>query len=314
MTNDEGRTTNIGHWSFVLGRYLQRKMMIHFRRELARNGRWLDQQVRGWLGLLWGAAQKTLKPNSVIRAAAIAYFALFSLFPVILLSMSIASFRFGELMEAGQVVKRLEFIAPALGQLLGQNIDDIILARGPMTSIALVGLIWSCSTIFYILTNSLNEIWGVTYGRAVWRQRGWAIILVLIFVVPLLFLASFASSLLATLQTLLPALIIQIADSVSLGIAILLDVALFMVLYLILPHGDARWREILPGALAAGLLWELGKKTFLAFITAYILASNLVYGSVAAIIGFLTWAYLSGLIFLFGAYLNVAYRQLNRER
>jgi membrane protein len=217
-------------------------------------------------------------------------------------------------MEAGQVVKRLEFIAPALGQLLGQNIDDIILARGPMTGIALVGLIWSCSTIFYILTNSLNEIWGVTYGRAVWRQRGWAIILVLIFVVPLLFLASFASSLLASLQTLLPALITQIADSVSLGAAILLDVALFMVLYLILPHGNATWRELLPGAIAAGLLWELGKKTFLAFITTYILASNLVYGSVAAIIGFLTWAYLSGFIFLFGAYLNVTYHQLNRER
>jgi membrane protein len=289
-------------------------MMIQVRREVARNGRWLDQRTGGWLGLLWGAAQKAVKPDSVVRAAAIAYFALFSLFPLVLLSLAIASFRFGELMEAGQVIKRLEFVAPALGQLLGQNIDDIVEARGPMTGIALVGLIWSCSTIFYILTSSLNEIWGVTHGRAVWRQRGWAIILVLIFVVPLLFLASFAGSLLATLQTLLPELIIQIAGSVSLAAAIVLDVALFMVLYLILPHGNATWREILPGALAAGLLWELGKKTFLAFITTYILASNLVYGSVAAIIGFLTWAYLSGLIFLFGAYLSVAYRELNRGR
>ena len=288
--------------------------MLQLRRELTRNGRWLSQRMGGWLGLLLGAAKKAVTPDSIIRAAAIAYFALFSLFPVILLSLAIASFRFGELMEAGQVIKRLEFVAPALGQLLGQNIDDIVEARGPMTSIALIGLIWSCSTIFYILTSSLNKIWGVTHGRAVWRQRGWAIILVLIFVVPLLLLASFASSLLATLNTLLPALIIQIADSASLGVAILLDVALFMVLYLILPHGKATWREILPGAIAAGLLWELGKKTFLAFITTYILASNLVYGSVAAIIGFLTWAYLSGLIFLFGAYLNVAYHQLNRER
>jgi membrane protein len=109
-------------------------------------------------------------------------------------------------------------------------------------------------------------------------------------------------------------LVIQIANSVSLGAAILLDVALFMALYLMLPRGNAGWREILPGAIAAGLLWELGKKTFLAFIATYILASNLVYGSVAAIIGFLTWAYLSGLIFLFGAYVNVAYYQLMRER
>jgi uncharacterized BrkB/YihY/UPF0761 family membrane protein len=43
-------------------------------------------------------------------------------------------------------------------------------------------------------------------------------------------------------------------------------------------------------------------------------ASNLVYGSVAAIIAFLAWAYLSGLIFLFGAFLSVAYFQLKQQK
>ena len=98
--------------------------------------------------------------------------------------------------------------------------------------------------------------------------------------------------------------------------AILLDIALFMVLYILLPHGTSTWREILPGAIGAGLLWEIAKKAFLFFVTSYISASNLVYGSVAAIIAILTWAYLSGLIFLFGAYLSVAYfqlRQLQKE-
>ncbi|HQX02104.1 MAG TPA: hypothetical protein PLQ94_08335, partial [Anaerolineales bacterium] len=50
------------------------------------------------------------------------------------------------------------------------------------------------------------------------------------------------------------------------------------------------------------------------FVTSYISASNLVYGSVAAIIAILTWAYLSGLIFLFGAYLSVAYFQLRQRQ
>ena len=70
-----------------------------------------------------------------------------------------------------------------------------------------------------------------------------------------------------------------------------------------LPHGASSWREILPGAIGAGLFWELAKKAFLLFISTYISATNLVYGSLAAIIAFLTWAYLSGIIFLFGAYL-----------
>ena len=100
----------------------------------------------------------------------------------------------------------------------------------------------------------------------------------------------------------------------SLVLAILLDVALFMMLYLMLPHTASSWREILPGAIGAGLLWELAKKAFLFFVSTYISVSNLVYGSVAAIIAILTWVYLSGLIFLFGAYLSVAYCQKVKQQ
>jgi membrane protein len=83
-----------------------------------------------------------------------------------------------------------------------------------------------------------------------------------------------------------------------------------------LPHGAAAWRAILPGAVGAGLLWELAKKAFLFVVSTYISVSNLVYGSMTAIIAFLAWVYLSGLIFLFGAYLSVHYfrqRQLPQE-
>jgi membrane protein len=87
-----------------------------------------------------------------------------------------------------------------------------------------------------------------------------------------------------------------------------------MVLYMLLPHGAAGWREILPGALAAGLLWELAKKAFLFFVATYISVSNLIYGSVTAIMAFLLWAFLSGLIFLFGAFVSVAYYRLKQQR
>ena len=261
-----------------------------------------------------GAARETLKPNSAITAAAIAYFALFSLFPLTLLSIAIASFSLGSLMDQQLIVQRLEFIAPALGQLLGKNIDEIIRARGPVTSVALVGLIWSTSTIFHTLTQTLKEIWGIKRSRPFWKQRGLAILFVLIFVGPALFLASFAGSMIANLRTWLPDQIIPIGGGISWVLAILLDVALFMVLYMMLPHGTSTWREILPGAMGAGFLWELAKKAFLSFVSTYISVSNLVYGSVAAIIAFLAWAYLSGIIFLFGAYLSVSYFQLKQQQ
>jgi membrane protein len=269
-----------------------------------------DERTHGWLGLLANAARQALMPDAAITAAAIAYFALFSLFPLVLLSISIASFNLGPLMDQRLIVQKLEFIAPALGQLLGQNIDEIIQARGPVTSVALVGLIWSASTIFYTLTQTLNGIWGNQRRRPVWKRRGLAILFVLTFVGPALFLASFTGSVIANLLPWLPAQIIPLGGSISFVVAILLDVALFMVVYIMLPHGTSTWREILPGAIGAGLLWELAKKAFLLFVSTYISVSNLVYGSVAAIIAFLAWAYLSGIIFLFGAYLSVSYYQL----
>jgi membrane protein len=264
--------------------------------------------------MLAGAAKETLKPETAITAAAIAYFALFSLFPITLLSISIASFSLDPSMDRQLIIQRLEFIAPAMGQLLGQNIDEIIEARGPVTGVALFGLIWSASTVFYTFTHTLNEIWGAKRRRAVWKRRGLAILFVLTFVGPLLFLASFAGSMLAHLRTLLPAPIISMGGGAGWVLAILLDVALFMALYMILPHGISTWREILPGAMGAGFLWELAKKAFLSFVSTYISVSNLVYGSVAAIIAFLAWAYLSGLIFLFGAYLSVSYFQLKQQQ
>lgn len=290
------------------------KYIAQLRQRSIHSANRLNERSRGWLWMLASAINEVLKPDTAITAAAIAYFALFSLFPITLLSIAIASFSLGPSMDRQLIIQRLEFIAPALGQLLGQNIDEIIEARGPVTGIALAGLIWSASTIFYTFTHALNEIWGVKQRRAVWKRRGLAILFVLTFVGPTLFLASFTGSMIAHLRTLLPDSIISMGGGVSLVLAILLDVALFMVLYMILPHGSATWREILPGALGAGFLWELAKKAFLSFVSTYISVSNLVYGSVASISAFLVWAYLSGLIFLFGAYLSVSYFQLKRQQ
>jgi membrane protein len=290
------------------------RTVAHLRQQFNRSAHVLNERTHGWLGILVDATRETLKPDSAITTAAIAYFALFSIFPLALLSISIASFYFGPLMDQQFIVQKLEFIAPALGQLLGKNIGEIIRVRGPVSVIALIGLIWSASTIFYTLTQTLNGIWGNKRRRPVWKRRGLAILFVLAFVGPALFLASFAGSLIANLRTWLPNQFIPLGGVLSIIVAILLDITLFMVLYMMLPHGASTWREILPGAMGAGLLWELAKKAFLLFVSTYISISNLVYGSVAAIIAFLVWAYVSGLILLFGAFLSVSYYQLKRPQ
>ncbi len=273
----------------------------------------LNDRTNGWLWVLANVIKETLMPDTAIMASAIAYIALFSLFPLILLSISIASFSFGPSMDQHITIQRLEFVAPALGQLLGQNIDEIIRARGPVTGFALLSLIWSASTIFYTLTHTLNEIWHIKQRRSAWKRRGIAILFVMVFVGPTLFLISFAGSVIANIRFWLPDQIIPFGYGISLILTILLDVALFMVLYMMLPHGVSTWREVLPGAVGAGVLWEFAKKAFLSFVSTYISITNLVYGTVATIIAFLLWAYISSLIFIFGAYLSVSYWELKQK-
>jgi len=273
----------------------------------------LNDRTNGWLWVLANAIKETLMPDTAIMASAIAYIALFSLFPLILLSISIASFSFGPSIDQHITIQRLEFVAPALGQLLGQNIDAIIRARGPVTSFALVSLIWSASTIFYTLTHTLNGIWHIQQRRSAWKRRGISILFVMAFVGPTLFLISLAGSVIANIRFWLPDLIIPFGYGISLVLTLLLDMALFLVLYMMLPHGTSTWREVLPGAIGAGLLWELAKRTFLSFVSTYISISNLVYGTVATIIAFLLWAYISSLIFIFGAYLSVSYWELKQK-
>ena len=274
----------------------------------------LNDRTNGWLWVLANAVKETLMPDTAVMASAIAYIALFSLFPLILLSIAIASFSFGPSLDQHITIQRLEFVAPALGQLLGQNIDAIIRARGPVTGFALLSLIWSASTIFYTLTHTLNDIWHIKQRRSSWKIRGVAILFVLMFVGPTLFLISLAGSVIANIRFWLPDQIIPLGYGISLLLTILLDMTLYMVLYMLLPHGASTWREVLPGAIGAGFLWELAKKTFLSFVSTYISITNLVYGTVATIIAFLLWAYISSLIFIFGAYLSVSYWQLKQKK
>jgi membrane protein len=278
-------------------------------KQVLETARRLNEWSHGWIGMSVLAAREALKPDSVIKAAAIAYFSILSLFPLSLMSISIASFFLGSAMDQQLILQKIEFIAPALGQLLGENIKEIFKARGPVTFAAMVVLAWSASQIFYSITSTLSGIWNPQRKRPVWKRRGLALGFVIIFIGPVLFLASFASSMVVSLRAWLPDQVFLIGGGFSWIMAVLLDIALFMMLYIMLPHGASTWREILPGAIAAGLLWEFAKKAFLFFISSYITVSNMVYGSVAAIIAFLAWAYLSGLILLFGAFLSVSYYQ-----
>ncbi|MFW5940499.1 MAG: YihY/virulence factor BrkB family protein [Chloroflexota bacterium] len=270
----------------------------------------------GWLLIILEALRKAISPESSLTAAAISYFALFSFFPLILFTTIIAGSLLGPMLDRNEIIEQLDFLAPALALLLQRNLERIVGLQETLTGISIVTLIWASSNIFYVLTRTLDRIWGVTGGRSIWRHRGMALLSVLILSGVLLLASIVHSTVVSILSILAPRSLQPLGGPLSQLAAMLVSVLLFAVLYRYLPHADVRWTDIWPGALGAALLWEAAKRLFFFYATNYLLRSNLtslIYGSLATIIGFLAWSYVSSLVFLFGAYLNVGYGERRKQ-
>ena len=264
--------------------------------------------------IIWrNAFKETITLNSVLAAAGMAYFAFLSFFPLVLLIIAVASQWFNPLWVEHEIISQLEFIIPGIADLLGENLASVIQARGSVTTTASLLLIWSGSTLFSIITRILDTIWVGRDIRSGIRYRGLALLFVgglSVLILPLLFISTWITPL---LKNLLPDIHPIIYDETVFFTAILVNIALFATLYRFLPHSSPRWRDVWIGATAAGILWAIAKRVFLNYTTDFLSSSNLVYGSVSAIIAFLTWVHLSGLILFFGAYLGVGYSETKKE-
>jgi len=270
---------------------------------------WLDQRTDNWFSLYFLALRDALSFKSSLYAAATAYFTLYSIFPLILLTVGLASFWFEPYLDNQSIMDQFEFIVPALDDLLGQNLDQLFESRAAITRLSAVILTWSASSIVYMMTRAMDAIWEQVMVRPAWRHRALAIVSTLGISI-LLLIGSFGWSIVAPMLTqALPDRLIDIYAYVGAMGSALLSVCVFSLLYKMLPHTRLEWSDVLLGAIISGILWEIAKHAFLFFVTNYLTLSNLVYGSMTTIIAFLTWAYISMLIFLYGAHVNVHYRR-----
>ena len=273
----------------------------------------ISQMLAEWGGALgrWGrlslrAMQTATAPESQLVASSIGFFTLFSVFPLSLLAVALASNWLDPVLAEQRIVAELEFVVPGLDALLGANLQNLVQARGPVTGLAALALVWSASSAFNVITRAMDRIWGadINHRRSVWRHRTLAVVTVLLIAVLLLLATMVEGPVLTIVNSLLPERLSSIGPYTDRFWAALLNVSLFAILYRFMPHVRLRWRDVLPGAILAGVLWQAAKQLFLLFIARYLSSSNLIYGSVGAIIAFLMWTYVSSVILLFGALLN----------
>ncbi len=270
--------------------------------------------IKQWGGLILRSMQDAMAPESQLIASSIGYFTLFSVFPLALLVVAIASNWLDPMLAEARIIAEMEFIIPGLETMLGENLQNLVRARGPITGVAALMLVWSASSVFNVITRAMDRIWGadINHRRSVWRHRTLAVGMVLIITMLLLLASSIEGTILTIVNSLTPSVLEEIGPFTTSFWAVFLNVLLFSLLYYFMPHVKIGWREVLPGAIMAGVMWHFAKQLFLYFVGTYLSRSNLIYGSVGTIIAFLTWTYISSLILLCGAYLNryaAAYRQ-----
>lgn len=260
---------------------------------------------------------KALGPESSMTAAAIAYFTVFSFFPLVLLTAIIARTWLSPIVEVSEFLTELEFVFPGLNTLMETNIQRLISYEGTVTTVALVSLLWSSSSIFNALVRSLDRIWLTEQKRSVWRHRGIAIATAILLSLLLLTSSVAHSTAVAILNIFAPTILESYNGLLAQLITPLASIILFAMLYRFLPRAVVQWREIWLGAVVGGLLWEFAKRLFFYYFNTFVNQSDLfilLYGSIVAIIAFIAWTYLSTIIFLFGAYLNVEYSKAKKAK
>lgn len=234
------------------------------------------------------------------QAATLAYYAIFSIFPLTLLFAVLIGRIVGPVTAQTQVANALGMFLPAdTASLLKQNITDALNQSESFTLIALGGLLWSALGLFSNITFSLDVIFAVSARRSLWRQRLVALAMTLILVV--LITASFVTS--AVLRLISASLLGQQSIWLTIGTIFLplgLNMVIFALLFRFVPTREVHWDAVWPAAIFGAVGWELAKSGFVWYTTT-VANFQFIYGGIATAIVLLLWAYLIAAIFLFSA-------------
>jgi len=253
------------------------------------------------------AAWQAFSIRDLHQAASLAYYAVFSLFPLLMLTVSIASALFGADAIQQQVIKLAQRFFPGETQAIVEPYITVALAQETVIDlVAVVGLLWSASSLFANLSRTLDVIFRPTGDarRALWRNRllgvgmmgGLAVLLVAVF------LGSLGFRLIGTALLERPGSLMRVW---SVLVPIGLDMGILILLFRFVPQTAPRWKALVPAALAGSLGWELSKTLFVWYLET-VANINVVYGSLGTVVALMLWAYLSAALLLLSAEICVA--------
>jgi len=265
---------------------------------------------RGIIELAWGS-------DDLTHAAAIAYYALLSFLPFLLLSMSVLG-----AVPAGRDlrVEVVEFVLryfPAQPDFLANNVNVFWGTRIKLGIGGALGLLWASQGVFGAISTAVNHAWAVERPRSFWQHRWFSLLMMAaagLMLFAALLLLSAAKVRGESWFTLLLARLPFLAGLSGFGSplsAFLVFVLIVGLIFYFVPNTKVRFRDVWPGAVVTAILWRGAYEAFSWYVRSFAQAS--VHGSIATVVWFLIWVYVSAVILLFGVEFTAAIPRIRRE-
>jgi membrane protein len=283
----------------------------------------MKARLQAWRAVVVATFKNWFAHDSMAESAALAYYTVFSLAPVLLVVVTIAGVVFGADAVRGRIVSQF-------GGLMGREQAEMVQtmlqksqeqqSKGLAAAIGLITLIVGATAVFSQLQASLNRIWGVQpkpghFFKDFIRKRlmSFAIVIAIGF---LLLVSLVVSAAVEGLQNYVAermageALWMEWANAL---LSFALFTLLFAMIYRILPDAKIPWRDVWLGAFVTALLFVLGKWAIGLYLGRTAVTS--MFGAAGSLIVLLLWVYYASFIVLMGAEFTYAFsRRLQKDK
>ena len=264
------------------------------------------RSARRLAGVFLTALKACFTHRASSKAAALAFYTLFSMAPILVLVVAVAEAFLGSRAAQGDIFAQLKLLVGPAGAQILENLEAEARVPGSghlASGIAVVLLLFGATSVFAELKDSLDEIWKVQVPTptglvAVLRTRllSFGLVLTLSF----LLLASLViNGVLGILERFWGNAALGIVNGLSSGFTFLVIACLFAVIYKMLPEVDIPWRGVAVGALSTAALFTLGKYAIGAYLSNSTIGTS--FGAAGSAAALLIWVYYSAQIFFLGA-------------
>jgi len=255
--------------------------------------------------------------DGLTHAAAIAYYALLSLFPCFLLIFSVLGSITANPAERDEMIRFVFRYFPRQFDFITSQLDAFQASPLKVNIGGLLALTWASLGVFNAMSSAVNHAWAVEKRRSFLKHRLISFVMLLSAGAVLLLGLLLASAVRMAETVWFAELIARtpwlkwISGITANYAATLLLIGCVALVFYFVPNTKVRFRDVWPGAILVGLLWR-GALAVFTWYASDLAGLSVVHGSIAAVVMFLLWIYVSSVILLYGVEMTASYAGLRK--